>query len=274
MLLNHTSGLDTQGRGAATAVHAPLMLPVGSAFAYNNPAVDLLAEIIEKASGQPAERYIARRLFEPLGISDWNWDKDSEGYPLAAGDLELRPLDLAKIGQMLLDGGKWKGRQIVNPKWLAESTRPSQPYFLGYGLLWWLDDAGSQVGLTPRLLEAWIRAGVRPGLVDPLIPLVGRPMKSGFWQALKKVYADRPGDLEELQKALDDRRLNPIEILELGPVEGYSARGWLGQFLVIDPARGLVGVRFHIKKGESQQWPVNTFDDFPELIHQLAPRSE
>ncbi|MBI5630503.1 MAG: beta-lactamase family protein [Elusimicrobia bacterium] len=280
MLLNHTSGLDTHGRGVPYALNAPLVYPPGTAFVYNNPAVDLLGVVIEKASGVRADLYIARRLFEPLGIADWDWAKDSAGNPLIAGELQIRPADLAKIGQMVLDGGVWNGRHVLSKSWLERSVEASQPFDPTCGLLWWRDAQARSIGFTPRLLEAWGRAGVRAEVLDPMRPLVGRPMKDmgELIAAMRAAYQGHPSYLKELNAVLMRNRLQWYEVIELGPVEGFSAQGWLGQFLVVDLKRGLVGVR--MRDSRPSDYPtlenphppyVDTFDDFPKYVHELAP---
>lgn len=278
MLLNHTSGIKTQGRGAAYATQAPQVFPPGEAFAYNNPAVDLLALVIREASGMKAETYIAKRLFEPLGIVDWDWWYKDE-LPMTAGELMIRPIDLAKIGQMVLDGGVWNGKRVLSKEWLALSAQPSQTFDPTCGLLWWRDAHEKSVALTPRLLETWKRAGARPELLELLRPLVGRTL-AGVAQYYKAVYAafkDRPADSKEFEAFMRESRLQAYEVVELGPVEGFSAQGFLGQFLVIDPARRLVGVR--MRRSRPSDYPteanpnpdyVDSFSDFPIYVHALG----
>lgn len=280
MLLNHTSGLNTGGRGATYALKAPLVYPPGSAFAYNNPAVDLLALVIEKASGATADAYMARRIFEPLGITDVDWEKDESGYPLTAGELMIRPVDFAKIGQMVLDGGVWKGRQIISKSWLDLSAEPSQPFDPTCGLLWWRDAEIRAIGLTSRLLETYRRVGVRTEVIEPLRALLGRRMKDSdeLWAALRTTYRDHLSYLEELNDMLMRNRLPFYEVVELAPSEGFSAQGFLGQYLVVDPKRRLVGLRMRHSRPSDYPTPenpkppdVDTFNDFTEFVHRLAP---
>jgi CubicO group peptidase (beta-lactamase class C family) len=275
MLLNHTSGISTQGRGANYALAAPLVFTPGTAFTYNNPAVDLLALIIKEASGMAADGYIARKILEPLGITDWEWAY-MDDLPLTAGELKIRPVDLAKIGQMVLDGGVWKGERIIAKEWLLLSAKASQDFDPTCGLLWWRDAEVRGVALTPRLLETWKKAGLRTELVEKLRPLVGRTFKDVFahYRELQKTLG---ADFKELNETLAPGRWQGYEIVELGPVQGFSAQGFLGQYLVIDPARGLVGVR--MRKSRPSDYPteenpnpdyVDVFDGFPDYVHALA----
>lgn len=282
MLLNHTSGLDTErGLGpegaVAHALASRLVFPPGSGFAYNNNAVDLLAGVIEKASGLRADLYIADRFFAPLGITDWDWAKDKVGTPLTAGELLIRPADLAKLGQLVLDGGSWGGRRLISSSWLELSAKASQPYDPACGLLWWLDGGKAQeVALTASLFELWLKAGVEARLVKPLRPLVDKPMKSvDEWRAaLADAYRGQPALRKELDLTLRKLRLPYFYVTKLGPTEGFSAQGWLGQYLVIDPARRLVGVRMRRARDSDYQDPsaqVDVFADFPDMVHALVP---
>ncbi|MEO8317828.1 MAG: serine hydrolase, partial [Bradyrhizobium sp.] len=105
---------------------------------------DLLGNIIERASGKSLGAFAREALFEPLGISDWQWLKYRNGKVASAAGLRIRPRDAAKIGQLVLDKGKWAGRQIVSPEWIEQSIRPrfqAIGYFSGlffYGQQWWL----------------------------------------------------------------------------------------------------------------------------------------
>ncbi|MCK4749454.1 MAG: serine hydrolase, partial [Bacteroidales bacterium] len=116
-------------------------IPPGSVFRYTNPDVNLLSGVIHSSSGLFPDEFAERYLFEPLGITDYDWEYSSEdGHRLMDGSLELRPRDMAKIGQLVLQSGVWDGVQVVSDTWLAEST---DEHFIvdddfSYGYLWWL----------------------------------------------------------------------------------------------------------------------------------------
>jgi CubicO group peptidase (beta-lactamase class C family) len=63
-------------------------------------------------------------LFKPLGITDWNWEMSKDGITFGAFSLFLKPRDVAKFGQLLLQNGKWENKQIVDSSWIAEATKP------------------------------------------------------------------------------------------------------------------------------------------------------
>jgi len=117
------------------AVAAP-----GRRFVYSGGATAVLAEVMTRAAGADLRTLVRRELFEPLGITDWEWKSNLRGVPIAFGGLRLRPRDLMKIGAMMLDGGVWQGRQIVPKSWIAQSTAPQIDTGAGgYGYQWWTD---------------------------------------------------------------------------------------------------------------------------------------
>ncbi|HEV8390539.1 MAG TPA: serine hydrolase, partial [Dongiaceae bacterium] len=118
----------------------PLIRPPGRAYNYNGGATALLAAILRKAADRPVDALAQRELFDPLGISDVEWIRYTDGTPVVASGLRMRPRDLLKIGQIVLSGGAWQGRRIVSASWMEDSTAPhinGEGLFF-YGYQWWL----------------------------------------------------------------------------------------------------------------------------------------
>ena len=121
----------------------PMALPPGAAFNYCGGATSLLAAALAKGAGQRIDVYAAEKLFGPLAIKDFEWLGFTGSTEIAAfGGLRLRPRDLAKIGQLMIDDGRWNRTQILPSGWVEESTRPrANPEGYGslyYGYQWWL----------------------------------------------------------------------------------------------------------------------------------------
>jgi len=155
-LLTHTSGLqaksDEEEIGISPdlvqlALAAELVTDPGTTFEYNDKAMAILAGIVEKVAGKRLHVFVRAEIFAPLGIVDTGWTLDPAGNPYAMGGLEIAPIDLAKIGQLMLDGGRWQGREILSPGWVKEATTSSEKN-PEYGYLWWLyrDAQGAVVG--------------------------------------------------------------------------------------------------------------------------------
>lgn len=146
-LLTHTSGLFHEESAAKLyqqpdvvryARGLPLTDEPGKNFSYSNEAVALIPGVVFAASGKPLDIYLHDRLFKPMGILDYKWDRDAAGNALAFGGLWLLPRDLVKIGQLMLDSGRWGGKQLVPAAWVRACTSPAGPSLSDYGLLWWL----------------------------------------------------------------------------------------------------------------------------------------
>jgi len=112
--------------------------PAGQEFFYNTGSLALVSAIIRKATGRPLDEFARETLFKPLGIAAVEWER-YKGDTDAGGGLRLRPRDMAKIGQLVLAGGRWNDRQIVPRGWIETSTAPKIKTSDGsYGYLWWL----------------------------------------------------------------------------------------------------------------------------------------
>ncbi len=126
----------------------PLAAQPGEVFNYNTGTADLLGVILRKVSGKRLDVFAKETLFDPLGIEDWDWDGSSGFNPAAASGLRLRPRDLAKIGQLVLQHGSWHGQQIVSSAWIDQSMAShitgkgllfnGPEGISSYGFLWWL----------------------------------------------------------------------------------------------------------------------------------------
>jgi CubicO group peptidase (beta-lactamase class C family) len=115
----------------------PLIAEPGAKFNYSSGISIVLGEIIHKVSGLRADKFAEHNLFQPLGISDYSWLKYPNGLVQTGGGLYLRPRDMGKIGYLLLNGGRWQGKQIVSETWLRESMKQQAPDRT-YGYQWWL----------------------------------------------------------------------------------------------------------------------------------------
>ena len=126
----------------------------GERFLYNSGGTALLADVLVRSQGKSLSALAREQLFEPMGIRDWVWATDMRGRELAFTGLRMRPRDLAKLGQLVLDGGRWQGRQLVPAAWIAEATRPhlatsvrlpgDTARSFGYGYQWWTGSVPSQ----------------------------------------------------------------------------------------------------------------------------------
>lgn len=108
----------------------PLVSAPGSELHYNNAASHLMSVILSKATGQSTLDFARKYLFEPLGILQTDWPKMRDGYYDGAGllSLHLRTIDMNKIGRMMLQYGKFQGKQVVSEKWIDSLLKPQKTY--------------------------------------------------------------------------------------------------------------------------------------------------
>ncbi len=124
-------------------IDRPMMREPGRQFNYSSGESALLAHIFRQATGVDLEEYAARHLFAPLGITRWHWKRSAAGSLDTEGGLYLEALDVARIWQLWLQGGRWAGHQVVSPEWIRESVRPAVTVgaagsTVRYGYKWWL----------------------------------------------------------------------------------------------------------------------------------------
>ncbi|MDY7075420.1 MAG: serine hydrolase [Chloroflexota bacterium] len=117
----------------------------GTTFNYSSGVSHLLSAIIEEASGMRTISFAREYLFEPLGISRVSWMTDLRGTAFGAGGLRITPRDLAKFGQLYLQGGIWGGKQAVPAEWVEASVAPQVSAHGAasyYGYQWWVRGNG------------------------------------------------------------------------------------------------------------------------------------
>jgi CubicO group peptidase (beta-lactamase class C family) len=133
-LLDMTSGLDWkqgfEGEDEVTPhemgrssnwtqfiLDRPMAYAPGETFYYSNANPDLVSAIITRLTGKLAEDYAREKLFAPLGIVNWHWEREPEGLSVGEGMLAMLPREMAKIGYLYLRHGQWEGKQLLPPGW-------------------------------------------------------------------------------------------------------------------------------------------------------------
>jgi CubicO group peptidase (beta-lactamase class C family) len=132
-------------------------------FAYCTAGVFLLGQILQRAVGQPIDRYIETRLFAPLGIDRVIWNRSPSGEVATSGQLRIRTRDLAKLGLLVLHGGRHAASSLVPAEWIdrmltiqLRPNRTSDPRGeLGYGYLMWQREYATPCGKV----SGWYMSG-------------------------------------------------------------------------------------------------------------------
>jgi CubicO group peptidase (beta-lactamase class C family) len=134
---NDHAAMNASGDPIRYVLERPIVTAPGRTFVYNSGISILLGEIIHKVSGLTADKFADRYLFGPLKITNYYWLKYPNGVVQTGGGLWLRPYDMAKIGCLYLNGGRWNGSQIVSAGWIETSIQQHAPDRT-YGFQWWL----------------------------------------------------------------------------------------------------------------------------------------
>ncbi len=160
------------------ALNLPMDVEPGTRFDYSNISTYLLSAILTQATGTDALSYAREKLFTPLGISEVRWEQSPSAIYIGWARMWLTPTDMAKLGLLSLQKGKWEDTQVVPAAWVEATTRPqsdprayryfqnedgstdytlstgywvyaniARPFSDGYGYQWWFDADGMYTAL-------------------------------------------------------------------------------------------------------------------------------
>lgn len=97
---------------------------VGKGFHYDSMATHALAMIVSRLTGKPLLQYVRERIFAPLHITEADWELAPDSVEVGGWGLRLQAESEAKLGQLMLQGGKWNGQQLISEQWIHEMTQP------------------------------------------------------------------------------------------------------------------------------------------------------
>ena len=173
--------MKTLGRAAAP----------GSKFNYNTGETNLAGTILSRAVGMPIARYASLKVWRPYGMeADAYWQVDEHGREIAGCCVSMRLRDYARLGQLMLEGG----RGLVAPGWVRDATAIHQPFQQpgrGYGYFWWIEPTGYRAsGIFGQ--QIW---------VDPSRRLVIAAVSAWPRATDEKLGADRAAFFRQLAEA-------------------------------------------------------------------------
>ena len=135
----------------------PLITQPGKVFAYNTGSSHLLSAIITATTGMSALEYANEKLFGPMQMWDYDWDAFKDGTNLGGWGIYMRPRDMIKVGQLIIDGGRWNGEQVIDQSFIDQATETQADTGgigggHGYGYQMWIprvkgvDDVAAAMG--------------------------------------------------------------------------------------------------------------------------------
>ncbi len=239
MLMTHTSGIEDHFiemdgsfniakfnafKHIENIVEAALKLPVvkepGTHASYSNSSADILVALVNKIANMPIDQFVKQSLFEPMGITNWQWVSSTiqlfgvgEDNPSGADGLVMTANDLQKVGQMILQNGSYEGKQFLSPRWIkmmsSEMSTPLLKISLGESALTNVPDKKNPGKYLPATDHG------EPIPLEPYISAL-------FW-------------------------LVPQSLASKKNSEVFMGWGFLGQYLIIVPAKKIVAVRLYTK---------------------------
>lgn len=171
------------------AVRAP-----GEKAVYGSANPNLLGGVLAKSTGKPLTVLLQELVARPLGIQRYWLNLSPTGDAYMGGGARFLPRDFMKIGQLMLNGGAWNGRQVVSPEWCRRATSPLYDLRdLKYGYLWWVVDLPHK-GRTVRAFFAGGNGGqVVMGIpdLDLVVAFYGGNYSDPVFLAVQRVYVPK-----------------------------------------------------------------------------------
>lgn len=247
------------------ALAAELSTTPGEVWSYNNKSLNLMAGVIQKITGQRMDKYIGERLFKPLGITDFAWSLDPAGNPHVMSGCQIKPIDLAKIGLLLLNKGRFGVIEVIGRKEIAQVIQPCEK-FKGYGILWWLDYQQTTTIVDDEIIEKLMAAELPDDFIGKARQLKGvyKTMEE-YTAKVEAVFG--PDPWQELTEILSAQNLT-LKRKEFSGKMTYRADGYLGNYIIVDPETRLVAVRMisHASFKEDK----DNFHDFKNEVLKLC----
>jgi CubicO group peptidase (beta-lactamase class C family) len=198
----------------------PVPFKPGTHFLYNTSGTYMLSAIVQKATGQTVLDYLGPRLFAPLGIEHPTWETSPAGVSAGGYGLSVRTEDIARLGQLYLQKGKWQGKQLVPESWVeaasarqtSNGSNPNSDWDQGYGYQFWRcrhgiyrgDGAFGQYCIVLPEQDAVIAITSGVGNMQSVLDLV--------WDKLLPAIKDAPLAPDNATRMKLERRLRTLSL--------------------------------------------------------------
>jgi len=235
-LLTMTSGVAFAETGAVTESDwvraffaSDVKFEPGSRFAYNSMNTYILSALVRNLSGVGLTEYLRPRLFEPLGIRDIFWEKCPLGTEKGGWGLYIAQEDLAKIGMLFLDRGRFGGRRLISEEWIEEATcekigvpEESGDYTYAYQLWTARDKSGTYLFNGMLGQNMWICPKNR-------IIIVANAGNSEFFQkgAMLAIFENRLGASAFTRGGMLKKNRHAQRLLQRAEEEFFETRAWI-----------------------------------------------
>lgn len=173
----------------------PMEFKPGERYAYSSAIAFLLGAIVEKTSGMTLEDFGRKHLFGPMKIKEFYWQKSPKGITTGMGNLYLQARDFAKLGKVMLDGGKWNDQQLLSKDFVTRSAQKRldieavDPFAHGYGYMWYI----AKLEVDGKNIDFYFASGNGGNkiFVIPSLDMVVSTMSSAYGQGYGQVRSHK-----------------------------------------------------------------------------------
>jgi CubicO group peptidase (beta-lactamase class C family) len=284
-LLTHTSGMQNFPSTSVEIYPSPNFINLalaaeitdkpGTKFSYNNKAVNLLGGIVKLLTRKRIDNYLYEKIFEPMGIEDFDWTDDQDGNPHCMSGFQVQPKDLAKLGQLFIQKGNWNGKQLINADWFTETGTPNK-LNPECGLLWWIEYKNTKAIIDDEQINKLRKIGFDEEILKKVNSIKGTYASGDYFPIFNAKIVNTTANWSTKYVPLLLSNGLQVSRKEFINIAGYSTRGFLGNYMIVYPDKNLVVVRMiswdSFTKGEGKKdgTGVNNFENFFSLTRNLV----
>jgi len=157
---------DEERNWYAFTLRTPMAAAPGATSVYCSGISNLISGTLTRSSGQPLTSLFRDLVADPLDMKRYAFFLQPTGEPYGGGGMYIEPLDFLKLGQMMLDGGNWRGRRVVSEEWSKRAGLPlTKIRDRGYGYQWWVNEYEREGHVTRAFM-----AGGNGGQIVMVVP--------------------------------------------------------------------------------------------------------
>ena len=269
-----------------TFLSKPVKEP-GTQYAYDSMVSYMLAAVVQKVTGKKLTEYLQERVFTPMNVTEWAWEESPEGVNTGGWGVHIQPESLAKFGQLILNEGRWEGKQLVPAEWIREMCKKHRETGREvYGYHIWHCGGHDGAVRADGALGQYVISVLDKDMVVVMTEATlgnGRDQRRLIWDVLLPHIQDEPlpANKKDYQKLI--KKQNSYKLAEVkGKASSAFASNWenktieLGKntfgwkSLKLNFGKKEVTMTITETNGKSyelpfgyQQWITTTFDSYP-----------
>ena len=269
-----------------TFLSKPVKEP-GTQYAYDSMVSYMLAAVVQKVTGKKLTEYLQERVFTPMNVTEWAWEESPEGVNTGGWGVHIQPESLAKFGQLILNEGRWEGKQLVPAEWIREMCKKHRETGREvYGYHIWHCGGHDGAVRADGALGQYVISVLDKDMVVVMTEATlgnGRDQRRLIWDVLLPHIQDEPlpankKDYQKLLKKQEGYKLAEVK----GKASSAFASNWENKTIELGKNTfGWKSLKLNFGKKEVtmtvtetngksyelpfgyQQWRTTTFDSYP-----------